>query len=151
MTSYEPLAYFHLIKFWNLQNFVTILNFLMGLSTFCFSHYWLFNQKEFKKSLMKVHNTFKLMDRKVNTILCPMSLLFLDKKFHFASSWQFLRGWWGDAVHLQYFYWPVVCQVTYCQQAGSIIWLCWGHKFKPQSGRMFLKRLFKMGSCQSLT
>ena len=24
MTSYEPLAYFHLIKFWNLHNLVTI-------------------------------------------------------------------------------------------------------------------------------
>ena len=27
MMSYEPLAYFHLIKFWNLHNLVTILKF----------------------------------------------------------------------------------------------------------------------------
>ena len=27
----------------------------------------------------------------------------------------------------------------------------WGHQFKPQSGSLFLKRLFKMDSCQSLT
>ena len=53
MTSYEPLAYFHLIKFWNLHNLVTILNFMMGLSTFCFSHYWLFNQYDFQKSFFE--------------------------------------------------------------------------------------------------
>ena len=47
MTSYEPLAYFHLIKFLNLHSLVTIWSFLMGLLTFCFSHYWLCNQNEF--------------------------------------------------------------------------------------------------------
>ena len=30
MTSYEPLAYFHLIKFWNLHNLVTIWIFWWG-------------------------------------------------------------------------------------------------------------------------
>ena len=49
MTYYEPLAYFHLITFWNLHNLVTILNFLMGLSVFCFSQNLLFNQYELKK------------------------------------------------------------------------------------------------------
>ena len=58
MKSYEPLAYFHLIKFCNLHNLVTIWNFLMGLSAFCFSHYWLFNQQEFKKEFLKIHKTF---------------------------------------------------------------------------------------------
>ena len=31
----------------------------MRLSTFCFSHCWLFNQQEFQKSFLKVHKTFK--------------------------------------------------------------------------------------------
>ena len=56
MTSYEPLACFHLIKFWNLLNFVTILNFWWG-----FRHYVSlitgFN-RSLKKVFLKVHKTF---------------------------------------------------------------------------------------------
>ena len=58
MSSYEPLAYFHLIKFLNLHNLVSIWNFLMGLLTLCFSYYWLFNQYEFTKSFFEGSQDF---------------------------------------------------------------------------------------------
>ena len=59
MTSYEPLAYFHRIKFWNLHKLVTILNFSIRLMAFYFSHYRLSINNCLKKVFLKVHKTFK--------------------------------------------------------------------------------------------
>ena len=56
--SSNDVAYFHLIKYWNLHTLVIIWIFLMVVSAFCFFHYCLFNQEEFKKSFLKIHKTF---------------------------------------------------------------------------------------------
>ena len=59
MTSYEPLAYFHLIKFLNLHNLVTILHFVMGLSVFLITGFSI--NRSLKEINLKVHKTFKLL------------------------------------------------------------------------------------------
>ena len=60
MTSLEPLAYFHLIKFSNLHNLVTILNFLMGLRLSVSLIPGFSINRNFKKVFLKVHKTFRI-------------------------------------------------------------------------------------------
>ena len=59
MTSYEPLAYFHLIKFWNLHSSVTIFNFLWDFHHSVSLITGVSINRSLKKSFLKVHMTFK--------------------------------------------------------------------------------------------
>ena len=73
MTSYEPIAYFHIIKFWNLHNLVTILIFWWG-----FRHSvslipgFSINLKKF----FFIHKTFKRATKFGSIVK------------HFATQWQ---------------------------------------------------------------
>ena len=62
MTSYEPLAYFHLIKFGNLHTFVTILIFLLGFRHSVSLITGFSINRSLKKSFLKVHKTFKVVE-----------------------------------------------------------------------------------------
>ena len=49
MTSYEHLTYFHLIKFWNIHNLVTILDFFNGAFYILFLSLLAFQSRSLKK------------------------------------------------------------------------------------------------------
>ena len=59
MTLYALFAYFHLIKFWNLHNLVTILIFLWDFRYSVSLITGFLINRNLKKVLLKVHKTFK--------------------------------------------------------------------------------------------